>query len=265
MNERLGSGQTDMIDRYLELLGDVIPEEIFEDHFRFDVDLGVIECSLNTKSYFYSITRAILPDFNEEVDQTQYDRWARRLSAHASAHFQRSLQAKIERTVEELYVESLFFAVSTSGMEKNLPIAREDVLKASRSGMQEIKRRLNIARGGSEPEYDLSKLNEFYEKFHPAVIEAKRTATQTRNRDRARSMIRAGFTELDNDLIELLFGFASVPDHLMDKLIASGTNGKPSHIALEQAARSCGVPPFRYTIRHLQEVKRKQQTVKSKR
>lgn len=72
-----------------------------------------------------------------------------------------------------------------------------------------------------------------------------------------------------SDLIELLADPPEVPAEIYEKILKKGVTSAPKDIALQHAARLCGIPDFEYTTRHLEGILSKQgmsaKKVKSKR
>jgi hypothetical protein len=114
-------------------------------------------------------------------------------------------------------------------------------------------------RGGSTAEYDLSKLKTHYMEVHPYWEEAKKVFRQNRNNLRWRDIVKAAVPVLSeqHDLIERFIVSPNLPPTILQQIFEQGSDPKPSHLALEHAARLCGCPPYRYSIRHLQAQNKK--------
>lgn len=111
--------------------------------------------------------------------------------------------------------------------------------QAARDARTESRRRQELRmRGGREPEYPLTGLREQHEQLKPVWRDAKRLYRQNGTRQNWREIIATVHSDLPGDLL--------------NKLSLQGESG-PAELALEHAARQCGVPPNRYSIRQLWE------------
>lgn len=99
-----------------------------------------------------------------------------------------------------------------------------------------------------------------YDALLPLAKKAKGVYENYKARD-WRGMIKKGFPEFDDDLITLL----SDDYDDLGTLPAGKTDNfsKPSDLALEQAARRCGMTPFQYTPRTLRDRMDGERSVKS--
>lgn len=222
---------------------DEIPEEVYEDLFTFDVDMGIIQGEFNLNDYFFTLFTFFLKDHNPQADDKSIKKWARILATRASDHFSRSLSVKINEAIDELFKETVYQSARTSGLEMNLPINKDDAIKARKKGEQSLKERLEVKRGGSEPDYNLSKLSEYYKEVYPKWQDAKTIYRKNKAHPDWRTMIKSVHSDL--------------PDDIIGSLALRGASS-PSGLALEHAARMCGVPPHYYTVRHLRNLHGKQ-------
>ena len=89
--------------------------------------------------------------------------------------------------------------------------------------------------------------------------ESQKSQDSNRRR-RWRENILVTYPELTpfDDLIERLTDSPKVAVQIYEKMLAKGVTPAPSDIALEHAARLCGVKPYQYTIRYLKSIKSKQ-------
>jgi hypothetical protein len=79
-----------------------------------------------------------------------------------------------------------------------------------------------------------------------------------------RSIIAKMFPELEPDLIARLNDPPELSDDLLATLAEKGGTSTPSDIALEQAARKCGAPPYQYKVTTLRTLNAKQAKALSK-
>jgi hypothetical protein len=111
----------------------------------------------------------------------------------------------------------------------------------------------SIARFG-EPRW--ADMKGHYEAMLPTAKKAKRVYEQNKT-ENWRAMIKAAFPQLHEDLIMLLSNdpddLAGLPIEALKATENSEDYSKPSNMALEQAARLCGMKPFQYTPRTLRD------------
>jgi hypothetical protein len=121
------------------------------------------------------------------------------------------------------------------------------------------------SRGGSNANYNLNGLLDFYKKLLPFWQQAKRDAHQAQHNPIKKSIWRElirGYG-LPDDLIEWLnksedektmkiLGYSEFT-YLQEKLKSGYALTKPSELALEHSARLCGVPPYYYSVSYLFE------------
>lgn len=111
--------------------------------------------------------------------------------------------------------------------------------QAARNARVDSRRRLGLRmRGGSEPDYDLSNLTNHYNELRSIWRDAKSLYRRNSESRNWREMIRVEYTDLPLDLI--------------NRLVLQGES-RPSDLALEHAARLCGVPKNHYTTRWLRQ------------
>lgn len=105
---------------------------------------------------------------------------------------------------------------------------------------------------------NFEEFGERYESVLPVWKDAKLIYKQNSKRPAWRELIRAAHpdVEFDDDLLARLSGrLADLPEDIQEKLAEKGGDSKPSSIALEHAARLCGAQPYRYSLRHLYNIK----------
>ena len=119
--------------------------------------------------------------------------------------------------------------------------------------------------GGRKRSHDLSPLLEHYD-----TLEAEFQAAKDWVRSRFPVWQKAStswhkivcdaypaLASVDDDLIERLSPSPELPEKTLDLIDKKDHDiSKPSHIALEAAARLCGCSPYEYGTRHLLETKR---------
>jgi hypothetical protein len=135
------------------------------------------------------------------------------------------------RKMEEAEDELLWEVLIKTAHQYKLPPAvngvKELLREYERRSLARIKERLHLPkRGGSKPQFDSSKLSEHYEQVYTRWKDAKLVFRQNRQRP-WRRMVQAAHPDLPEELIERLPHFG------------------PSHLAIEHAARLCGLPAKR--------------------
>ena len=130
--------------------------------------------------------------------------------------------------------------------------------------------------GGTKPEYDLTKLPDYYRELLEIWQSAKRDAQKAQNdpllKSNWRKRTQASYAcDLPDDLIEwlneneqerqVILGARTDLTYLPKKLLDGYVLCKPSEIAIEHSARLCGAPPYYYSISGLFEIKRKKQAL----
>jgi hypothetical protein len=172
----------------------------------------------------------------------------------ASEHIRESLDVKLETAMMELINE----AIGVAAQKHSIPIQitseiMDSIRKADRNRM---KTAWGVGPGGSEPEYDLSKLRHYYEEFTwPTIKGAKAVYKKNQTSKRWREHVKTEYPDLDDDLIARLPKDPQLPDDVAELIANKGGTSAPSDIALELAARMCDARPYRYSIAYLKEVK----------
>lgn len=125
--------------------------------------------------------------------------------------------------------------------------------------------------GGTKPDYDLINLPDHYPNllkvWHSAKQDAKKAQKDPLLKENWRKRIQGSYEyDLPDDLIEWLnvniqerqakLMARSDLEHLTNKLKAGYMLIAPSDIAVEHSARLCGIPPYYYSISHLQRMLR---------
>lgn len=163
----------------------------------------------------------------------------------------RSLLGELERETE-CYVYEVFHKHLSPG---NRPPRPNSVKRLAKEIATERKQFLesSIARFG-EPRWAAMKGH--YDAVLPTAKKAKRIYEQNKT-ENWQAMIKAAFPRLDTDLITLLSNdaddLAALPTEALKATENSEDYSKPSNMALEQAARLCGMEPFQYTPRTLRD------------
>lgn len=111
--------------------------------------------------------------------------------------------------------------------------------------------------GGSDADYDLNQLKRFYYECLPKWQDAKRIYKDNRQRN-WQAIVKGEHSDLPDQLIKRLSDPPNLPESELAILAVKGGISKASDIALEHAARLCGVPAYHYTLAHLERIKRKQ-------
>jgi hypothetical protein len=132
---------------------------------------------------------------------------------------------------------------------------QRELREMSRTETALRKKRMGLKRGGSKTDYDLTSLGSHYEKMLPVWKDAK--AIWKKNRERNwQAFIQSEYRDLQLP-VDLIARLSGSPSHLSDdiktKLSEKGGSASPSDIALEHAARLCGVSDYHYTLRHLRD------------
>ena len=174
--------------------------------------------------------------------------------SHAASLLKEQIKRKLNESLMEILVEI-----------EELTLRQVDDLSAAKAKekTERIRRLVEKAqreripppvRGGSEPDYDLSELAKHYETVYSQWKDAKEIYKQNKKRKNWQAMVRAAhpFPPDYNDLIERLAEHPDLSYEVIQRIDEKGFNSTPMHIALEHAARLCGVPPWHYTFRHLQ-------------
>lgn len=175
--------------------------------------------------------------------------------SHAGSLLKEQIKRKLDESLMEILVEIEELTLRQIG---NLSAAKAKETTERIRLLVEETRRERIpppVRGGSEPDYDLSDLANQYETVYPQWKDAKEIYKQNKKRKSWQAMVKAAhpFLSRQHDLIERLAEHPDLPERFMRRIDEKGFNNTPSHIALEHAARLCRVPPWHYTVRHLQE------------
>jgi hypothetical protein len=128
----------------------------------------------------------------------------------------------------------------------------------------------------AKPDYDLTKLPDYYRVLQKTWQSAKKEAQKAQNdpllKGNWRKRIQVSYSdELPDDLVEWLnkneqerqaiFEARTDLKYLPKKLKDGYVLSKPSHLALEHSARLCGAPPYYYSIAHLFEVLEEKQAL----
>ena len=129
---------------------------------------------------------------------------------------------------------------------------------------------------GVKPDYDLTKLPDYYHDLQRTWQSAKKDAQKAQNnpllKSNWRKRIQVSYSDdLPNDLVEWLneneqerqaiFKTRTDLKYLPKKLKDGYVISKPSHLALEHSARLCGAPPYYYSIARLFEILKEKQTL----
>jgi hypothetical protein len=108
-------------------------------------------------------------------------------------------------------------------------------------------------------------MKEHYDAILPITKKAKRIYEQNK-RENWQAMIKAAFPQLASDLITLLSNdtddLAALSIEALKATENSEDYSKPSNLALEQAARLCGMKPFQFTPRTLRDRMNQRASVK---
>lgn len=163
----------------------------------------------------------------------------------------RSLLGELERETE-CYLYEVTHKLFPDGKQ---PPRLKSVKQLAKQIAEERKGFLeaSIARFG-EPQW--VDMKGHYDALLPTTKKAKRIYEQNRT-ENWQAMIKAAFPHLDSDLILLLSNdtddLAALPAEALKATENSEDYSKPSNIALEQAARLCGMKPFQFTPRTLRD------------
>jgi hypothetical protein len=192
---------------------------------------------------------------SEETSKYLYGvgRWTTLATDYVAQHLPEKLQSALIQLALEAQVHSLSVSAEERGFRK---VGSEQGLVDSILATEEkqIKTRLRTRRaGGSPAKYDFSSLPMFYEHGKKHFREARRVlaAIDDPPRDRAHRVVSEARGEIDSDLI----------DRMLDGQDYLATQ---SHLAVEWAARRCGLPadrgdeyPTTYLLQVLSKTKRK--------
>lgn len=106
--------------------------------------------------------------------------------------------------------------------------------------------------GGSKAKFDLSDLRRHYRALHPKCQAAKRLYRQNRKSPRWIQIVKAEVSDMDEDLI-LQLNYPDLARKCSQEIDDQGATSSAGDIALEWAARRCGVPPRQYKISYLKD------------
>ena len=135
-------------------------------------------------------------------------------------------------------------------------IVVEEFIKKER---EQIRQRLGVrGRGGSEAEYDLSDLSFKFNETYPVIKDALRIYKQNRELKDWRKMVKSAYPYIPSDLVERLSKTPQLDNETRTLITKQGSSSAPQDIALEYAGRLCGVPQYRYSIRHYKDTLSKQ-------
>lgn len=113
--------------------------------------------------------------------------------------------------------------------------------------------------GGSSARHDLRNLLEYYQVTLPTVQGAKDRYKKNADSPKWMQIVSVDYPEMQQELIARLSGREKDLTKEHSQLLGEkGGTSKPSDIALEWAARLCGVPRYHYALSHLQREKGKQ-------
>lgn len=148
-------------------------------------------------------------------------------------------------------IEELCYEAEIVASRIRTPRMTEHLRQRARAGAT---RRLaeRLGSNGRPAEYDLSDLRDYYTEVKEQVSLARRVYKASGKLTRWREHVRLEVPEMPEDLIRRLSGNPQdLTDHDMIRLEEQGGTAQPSDIALEWAARLCGVPPYHYKLKTL--------------
>lgn len=188
-----------------------------------------------------------------------------KLTAHTIFEVISSLTGKIEDVMAEVSDEASLFAQVIFldefwGEWKALGIVKFDLEflgdECERILAQVIDQKRTSLRGSFRGTWrpSIEEIAPNYRYVLPMWKDAKRLYKQNRNRANWREIIKAAHPDLAEceDLISRLSGkLNDLPEEIQAKLSEKGGDSKPSSIALEHAARLCGIEAYSYGVRYL--------------
>lgn len=138
-------------------------------------------------------------------------------------------------------------------------LKREQLYKLAVSDEENARRqRMKFGPGGSESEYNLRWFPAHYSNAYAELSEGAKIYKELQasrdkgKRERWRASIKEKFPDLEDELIARLSRRSlDLTDEHNALLVKKGGDSTPSNIALEQAARWCGIGRYRYTKRAL--------------
>jgi hypothetical protein len=217
-------------------------------------DYSFDESAAICNSFIEELRKNIGTD-NKESDEAWPSDEIREIIAETIALvFLKGMSGKISSLLAELERETqcYVYEVARKFMPENAKPEIDTVEQLAREMIAERKRFLkgSIARFG-EPRWN--EMSAHYEKLLNDVSNAKDVYDKYKATN-WRGMVEAGFPDLDKDIVTLLSDndadLKTLPAELYEAT-ADGEYRKLSDLALEQAARKCGMNPFRYVPRTL--------------
>ena len=177
---------------------------------------------------------------------------------HAWRLLDRQISEKIDEALDSLAEEVLAQTFCELGSQE-FPLDRGQLYKLAVSTEElQKKKRMNAGPGGSESPYNLRWFAQYYAQAYRELsdgAEIYKQAQAAKNKeDRAgwKERIKKEHPDLDEELIARLSGNPrDLKEEHLALLAEKGGNSTPSDIALEQAARRCGIQPYLYTKRGL--------------
>lgn len=217
----------------------------------------------NTFGMMYAIEPEELETLTSEASvpkEEALNRWREKtgeevaaLCDYAHAQLIEQIQPKLEEALWELCNQVIVQAMFDLGVNDGTQTRAKAFAKLERDFRKKRHERVGIARGGSEPVYNLSAIYTHYSRLLPIWQEAKRVYRRNRAAANWPAIVQAAAGELPADLVARLADNPILPEEELARIGRHGGGSSASDIAHEHAARECGLPPYTYTLRHLQE------------
>jgi hypothetical protein len=171
------------------------------------------------------------------------------------ADIHKRMSEAIQGFVNEVVAQTIWEVPGTL----NTKLKRGDLYKLAISDEENARReRMKFGPGGSQSDYNLRWFPTHYSTAYRQLSEAagideeSKASPDKNKREHWRERIKEKFPDLDGELIARLTGQSSdLTDEHIALLIEHGGDSTPSNIALEQAARWCGIERYRDTKRGL--------------
>jgi hypothetical protein len=179
----------------------------------------------------------------------------------ATRAFILGLYNKMALSLEELCAETLLMvhaqsqaitvrALSEIGLTVTNCDFKQSELKALLADMTaEMESYLTASLENFTNKPQTSKMKKHYEELLPVWKKAKTLYRQNRDRPTWREIIRASYPDVtfpEDLLIRLPGSFDALPSWLQARINEQDTDSRPSHLALEHAARICGARPYQF-------------------
>ena len=240
--------------------------EYFSDHY--PTPANPTPANLSQETLHQAVEIGVTPEYVIEKVRAIRHAAVETYTQHAVQRFAENLPEAIRDTLLTLFVVSAMRTwdelkkreLRGDKWQTVLPdIDRPGLFKiALQVADKTFRRQLGIKRGGSEADYNLMELRLHYDNYTLPKVQAAKKLYKALEKNKIknwRQIVKEKFNDLPDDLISRLSGN---PVDLPEEFDTRGGTPMPKDIALEWAARRCGVPDYHYSLAHLEDMKRAQ-------